>query len=123
MSKLNPKQEAFCREYLIDSNGKQAAIRAGYAPKNAEITASKYLRLSKFQEHLDKLRDKIESKKILTAIEIQEMLSARATDELDALGIKAIDILNKMQGAYVERVDMTVQQEVTYYAPSKDDSK
>ena len=31
MSKaLNPKQEAFCREYLIDLNASQAAIRAGY---------------------------------------------------------------------------------------------
>ncbi|MEL7338514.1 MAG: terminase small subunit, partial [Planctomycetota bacterium] len=30
MKKLTPKQEAFCREYLIDLNRTQAAIRAGY---------------------------------------------------------------------------------------------
>lgn len=27
---LTPKQEAFCREYLIDLNASQAAVRAGY---------------------------------------------------------------------------------------------
>lgn len=33
--KLTPKQEAFVREYLIDLNATQAAIRAGYSEKTA----------------------------------------------------------------------------------------
>ena len=33
MGELTAKQAAFVREYLIDSNGTQAAIRAGYSPK------------------------------------------------------------------------------------------
>jgi len=32
---LTPKQERFCREYLVDVNGTQAAIRAGYSKKTA----------------------------------------------------------------------------------------
>lgn len=32
---LNARQERFAREYLIDLNATQAAIRAGYAPKTA----------------------------------------------------------------------------------------
>ena len=32
---LTPKQEAFVREYLIDLNATQAAIRAGYSAKSA----------------------------------------------------------------------------------------
>ncbi|WP_193065956.1 terminase small subunit, partial [Hafnia alvei] len=32
---LNDKQEMFCREYLIDLNATQAAIRAGYSEKTA----------------------------------------------------------------------------------------
>lgn len=32
---LTPKQEAFVREYLIDLNATQAAIRAGYSEKTA----------------------------------------------------------------------------------------
>ena len=37
---LSLKQRRFIAEYLKDGNGTQAAIRAGYAPKNARITAS-----------------------------------------------------------------------------------
>lgn len=33
--KLTPKQERFVAEYLVDLNGTQAAIRAGYSPKTA----------------------------------------------------------------------------------------
>ena len=43
MSELTAKQAAFVREYLIDSNGTQAAIRAGYSPKTAQEQASRLL--------------------------------------------------------------------------------
>lgn len=35
MAKLTAKQNKFVEEYLIDLNATQAAIRAGYSPKNA----------------------------------------------------------------------------------------
>lgn len=35
MAKLTAKQELFCREYLVDLNATQAAIRAGYSAKTA----------------------------------------------------------------------------------------
>jgi phage terminase small subunit len=41
--KLTPKQAAFLDEYLVDLNGRQAAIRAGYAPKAAAVTAAQLL--------------------------------------------------------------------------------
>lgn len=40
---LNPKQAAFCREYVIDQNGSQAAKRAGYAKSCSKATASRLL--------------------------------------------------------------------------------
>jgi len=40
MSKLTPKQAAFVREYLIDLNATQAAIRAGYSAKTAYRTGA-----------------------------------------------------------------------------------
>ena len=46
-AKLTPKQQRFADEYLTDLNGKQAAIRAGYAPRSAEVAASKLLRVPK----------------------------------------------------------------------------
>lgn len=47
---LTPKQERFVAEYLIDLNGKQAAIRCGYAPSRAERTASELLAQRKVSE-------------------------------------------------------------------------
>ena len=40
---LNPRQAAFVAEYLIDLNGTQAAIRAGYSPATANEQASRLL--------------------------------------------------------------------------------
>ncbi len=41
---MTPKQQRFVDEYPIDLNGTQAAIRAGYSKRGAEVTASKLLR-------------------------------------------------------------------------------
>lgn len=40
---LNRKQRLFVQEYLVDKNGSQAAIRAGYSPKAARHHASRLL--------------------------------------------------------------------------------
>jgi phage terminase small subunit len=40
---LTPKQQRFVAEYLVDLNGKQAAIRTGYSAKTAEQQASRLL--------------------------------------------------------------------------------
>jgi hypothetical protein len=41
--KLTPQQELFIQEYLVDFNGTQAAIRAGYSEKTARQQASRLL--------------------------------------------------------------------------------
>ena len=43
MSDLTAKQQAFVVEYLVDLNGTQAAIRAGYSPKTANEQAARLL--------------------------------------------------------------------------------
>jgi phage terminase small subunit len=42
-SSLSVKRQRFVDEYLIDLNGAQAAIRAGYLPTSAKVTASRLL--------------------------------------------------------------------------------
>ena len=41
---LRPRQQRFVEEYLVDPNGHQAALRAGYAPKCARQTVTKLLK-------------------------------------------------------------------------------
>lgn len=63
MSKvLNEKQKMFCKEYLIDLNGTQAAIRAGYSEKTAKEIASNLLTKINIQEYLTKLKLEREQK-------------------------------------------------------------
>lgn len=43
MGALTKKQELFCQEYVVDYNGTQAAIRAGYSEKAARQQAARLL--------------------------------------------------------------------------------
>lgn len=53
--KLNTKQELFCREYIVDLNATQAAIRTGYSEKTANRIASQLLSKLDIQEFIAKL--------------------------------------------------------------------
>ena len=55
---LNEKQKQFCEEYIIDLNGTQAAIRAGYSEKTANRIASELLSKLDIQEYICKLKNK-----------------------------------------------------------------
>lgn len=42
--KISQQQEMFCQEYIVDYNGTQAAIRAGYSEKTAAAQSARLLR-------------------------------------------------------------------------------
>lgn len=50
MAGLNPKRAEFVRQYLVDLNGTQAAIRAGYSPKTAYAQANQLLNILEVKE-------------------------------------------------------------------------
>jgi phage terminase small subunit len=79
LDKLTPKQEAFVREYLVDLNGTQAAIRAGYSEKSAPVIASQNLR------KLNVLRAIEEA-----FMELGGVTRARIVDELGAIAFADI---------------------------------
>ena len=53
---LTDKQEMFCREYLIDLNATQAAIRAGYSAKTANRTAHENLSKPDIESRIAELK-------------------------------------------------------------------
>lgn len=59
---LTDKQKRFVEEYVIDSNGTQAAIRAGYAAEHAHTEASRLLRNVKVSAYLAEKRKEIADK-------------------------------------------------------------
>lgn len=71
---LTPKQERFCQEYLIDLNATQAAIRAGYSAKTADVQAARLLGNVQVQRFVDDLKKEraavtgITAERVLTEI-------------------------------------------------------
>lgn len=53
---LTDKQEMFCREYLIDLNATQAAIRAGYSEKTANEQGAQNLAKLSIQNRISDLK-------------------------------------------------------------------
>lgn len=84
MSKLTNKQRRFCEEYLIDLNGTQAAIRAGYSAKTARSQGQRMLTNVDIQEFLSKLqkanREKTEITRERVLSELGSILNARISD-------------------------------------------
>jgi len=58
MSKLTAKQKLFCKEYLVDLNATQAAIRSGYSEKTACKIGSENLHKPDIAKHIQELFDK-----------------------------------------------------------------
>lgn len=52
MAKLTEKQQRFVDEYLIDLNATQAAIRAGYSAKTADVQGARMLGIVKVQQRI-----------------------------------------------------------------------
>lgn len=87
---LNEREKKFCREYIKSGNGQQSAIKAGYAPKNARITASKLLTRANVKQEIARLSEKREKKAIMDANEVMELFSAIARGEVkDQFGLDA----------------------------------
>ncbi len=74
MSKLTPKQEMFAKEYLIDLNATQAAIRAGYSKRTA----------------------KSQGQRLLTYVDVAELIQRGRERREAELDIKALDVIREL---------------------------
>jgi len=111
MVKLTAKQEMFCREYLIDLNATQAAVRAGYSVKTATETGYENLRKPHLAEYIQKaMTERGES----TGITAEYVLNGikKLTDSLVASedpksAYKGFELLGKHLTLFSDKVDHT----------------
>ena len=87
MAVLTNKQSLFCQEFIMDFNGLQAAIRAGYSKKTAGSIASENLKKPEIIKEIQRAIDK-RSK----ALKIDSEYVLKRLVEIDQLDV--IDILN-----------------------------
>lgn len=84
---LPPKHAAFAREFVVDLNATQAAIRAGYSKKTARQQGSRLLSNADICAEIDRLKTQIQSKALVTAEEVlKELRRVAFSDPAKVLG-------------------------------------
>ncbi len=118
MSELTAKQQMFCKEYIIDLNGTQAAIRAGYSQKTARQIATEMLSKPYIQEHVNSLMDNRSKKVEITADNVlQDILDTREEARIDGKlneRIKCNELLGKHLKLFTDKVDLNANVNVSF---------
>jgi len=111
VKELTPRQAKFVREYLIDLNATQAAIRAGYSAKTASQIGERLLRNVQIQRRLEKAmaaraaRTEVDADYVL-----KRMVEIDAMDVLDIMddqmAIKPVSEWPKVWRQYLSGFDL-----------------
>jgi phage terminase small subunit len=125
--KLTPKEKALCHEYLIDKNGRQAAIRAGYSPNSAAEIAIEALNKPNVKAYLEALLSAQLARTGVTADKVINGLVAiafhQARDILDIkngkLTVKDMAVWSQASHHAVESVEVTATGGIKIRAASK----
>lgn len=112
MKKLTAKQEMFCREYLIDLNATQAAIRAGYSEKTAQAQSSRMLSNVMVQARISELKsERIEEVKIDANYVLNRLVEIDQMDFADIVNddgsLKPVKIWPKVWRTYLSGFDVS----------------
>ena len=84
------RRDRFCQEYIVDLNGKKAAIRAGYSPRSAEVTASRLLSQDKVRARITELQaERAERTEISADRVVAELAKLGFSNMLDYLRVDA----------------------------------
>lgn len=124
---LTAKQEKFVQN-IVAGMSQADAYRDAYdtkrmTDKSVWEAASKLMNNDKVATRLSELREQLIKPTIMSAQSRLEWLTELiANDEEDAnVKLKAIDIMNKMQGEYVQKIAAEVQTETTINIELVDD--
>ena len=104
------RQAAFIAAYA--GNATEAAIKAGYSPKTAGKIGSQLLEKTRISEAIREREEKRKNALIMSREERMMTLTQIARNEAEQTKerIKAVDVLNKMGGDYLERVKVETQE-------------
>lgn len=112
MPKLTDKQAAFVREYLVDLNATQAAIRAGYSERTANAQAGRLLANVGIREAIENAQAKrarrveIKAEDVLRGV-IEVTTQARESGDLKT-ALKGYELQGKHLGMWTEKVKQEV---------------
>jgi phage terminase small subunit len=108
---LTAKQKRFVAEYLIDLNAKQAAIRAGYTVRRAEVTGCELLQNRNVSEELSAAMKRRETRTHISQDRVLQELARIAFFDIRKLfredgSLKRPDELDDEAAAVLSGIDM-----------------
>ena len=123
---LTPKQEQFVKNIVLEGMNYSDAYRSAYNTKTMSdktITekASRLKDQDNIRARIEELRAEIDSPKIMSAQKRAEKLTELAGADDPNVAMKAIDLLNKMTGEYVQKVVADVDTSYTINIELSDD--
>jgi phage terminase small subunit len=116
MRKLTAKQQLFVKEYLVDLNATQAAIRAGYSKKTANRIGGQLLVKTCIANALQKAieernrRVEVNQDFVVAALveTVERCLNRIGNDDFSPSGAnRALELLGKHLGMFVDRTEIT----------------
>ena len=105
--KLTPKQMRFVDEWLIDFNGTQAAIRAGYSEKTAAATAARLLRNVNIQAEISRRQKDLQRRTEVTQEQVVKELARLAFADASVVCVTDFDNLTEDQRAAIQGIKPT----------------
>ena len=105
---MTHRQELFIQEYIKTGNATNSAIKAGYSKRTARSIGQRLLTNVDIKKKINELSQKTACNNIMTAKERQEYLTKliNADDVKISDKLRAVDILNKMTGEYIQKVEV-----------------
>jgi len=107
MNKLNKRQEAFCQRYAEGENATQAAIAAGYSPRNAKRQAHRLIHDTEIRERIMEIKRSkaraIEVNAEWIIHELTEIAREARQDNDRKYALEALKLLGQHFGALAER--------------------
>lgn len=116
MQKLTAQQEKFAQAIALEDMNQADAYRSAYntsrmTDETIWARASELAKNSKVAVRIAELRQQAMTPKVMSAQKRREKLTELANDEDPNVAMKAIDLLNKMDGEYVQKVQARVSYE------------
>lgn len=105
---MTPKQEQFVKEYLIDLNATQAAIRAGYSAKTAGQQAEQLLKKLEIAEAVQIAMDERSERTEITAdyvlLGIKDVVTRAKVDNEKQHELKGYELLGKHLELFTDKM-------------------
>ena len=113
---LTAKQEKFAQAIALEDMNQADAYRSAYntskmSDETIWVKASNLANQDKVRARIDELRQQAITPKVMNAQKRREKLSVLAEHEDPNVSMKAIDLLNKMDGEYIQKVQANVTYE------------